>query len=82
MNRLGFKKWLESLLTSPAGDLVSQGNAGRDFGRSGAKSKNITSEAKPEKATFDPDKMFGKKRRKRRVSPAEVQDRSVFNKEL
>jgi hypothetical protein len=69
--RLSFKDWLheaDSFSNTPdgAGEIWdNNSNADRGFGRSGAKSKNVSKGVTPERADFDPDELYlGKQQKK------------------
>ncbi len=56
--RLSFKEWL---LSTPdgAGEIWdNKSNTDRDFGRTGAKSKNVGDGITPDVGNFDPDKLY------------------------
>ena len=66
----GFKEWLSQPLSqqSPqvAGDLEdNQSNSDRAFGITGAKAKNFTKNVAADVSYVKPEKLYGKKRRRR-----------------
>lgn len=56
--RLSFKEWL--LSTPDGGGEIwdNRSNSDRDFGRTGAKAKNVGDGVTPGKSDFNPDKLF------------------------
>lgn len=55
-----FKEWLSKTAPEGAGEIWdNRSNADVAFGRTGAKSKNVTADTKTDQISdFDPDKMF------------------------
>lgn len=61
--KINFKDWY---LSTPdgAGEIWdNRANTDRDFGRSGARSKNVARDLKAEPSEFNPEKIFGKRKR-------------------
>lgn len=65
-----FREYLSDRLSQDqppsAGDLQDNGsNSDRNFGRSGARSKNVSKSVPETISSLNPDKLFGKKRCKK-----------------
>jgi len=64
MFQFSFKEWLSKTSPEGAGEIWdNRSNADLDFGRTGAKSKNVSPGTKAGQTDFDPEKLFlGKKK--------------------
>lgn len=75
MHRLRFKEWLSTSSPEGAGEIWdNRSNADLDFGRTGAKSKNVASDSKTGQAEFDPEQLFLGRKGKKQVSKLDKSD--------